>query len=163
MVPMALTMLVTSVYSIIDGFFIGYNMGISQVIAYNYGAGNRQELRSLLKKSLVIVGLCGIAVTVLAEVGMPLAARIFVGYSESLSALTVHAGRVYMVSFLICGVNMFTSAWFTSLNNGMVSAVAAFVRTLVLELMAVNVAEFLALALSFALIAGFARRYGYNR
>jgi len=159
--------------------FIGYNMGISQIIAYNYGAGNRDELRSLLRKSLVIVGVCGIVLTAMAEIGMPLCGKLFVGYSESLCSLTVHAGRIYMASFLICGFNMFTSAWFTALNNGMVSAVAAFVRTLVFELAAVfvlpaligiegiwisvNVAEFLALALSAGLIAGFARRYGYNR
>ena len=159
--------------------FIGYNMGITQVIAYNYGAGNRREMRSLLGKSLVIVGACGIAVTALAEVGMPLAARLFVGYSDSICTLTVHAGRIYMASFLICGFNMFASAWFTALNNGMVSAIAAFVRTLVFELaavfvlpaaigiegiwMSVNVAEVLALVLSAALIAGFSRKYGYNR
>lgn len=159
--------------------FIGYNMGISQIIAYNYGARNREEMKSLLKKSIVITGLCGIGLTVFAELAIPYISRIFVGYSKDLCELTVHASRIYMLSFLFCGFNMFASAWFTSLNNGLVSAVAAFVRTLVFELaavfvlplilgiegiwMAVNVAEFLALALSAALIAGFAKRYGYNR
>lgn len=159
--------------------FIGYNMGISQIIAYNYGARNREEMKSLLKKSIVITGLCGIGLTAFAELAIPYISRIFVGYSKDLCELTVHASRIYMLSFLFCGFNMFASAWFTSLNNGLVSAVAAFVRTLVFELaavfvlplilgiegiwMAVNVAEFLALALSAALIAGFAKRYGYNR
>lgn len=159
--------------------FIGYNMGISQIIAYNYGARNREEMKSLLKKSIVITGLCGIGLTAFAELAIPYISRIFVGYSKDLCELTVHASRIYMLSFLFCGFNMFASAWFTSLNNGLVSAVAAFVRTLVFELaavfvlplilgiegiwMAVNVAEFLALALSTALIAGFAKKYGYNR
>ena len=159
--------------------FIGYNMGISQIIAYNYGARNREEMKSLLKKSIVITGLCGIGLTAFAELAIPYISRIFVGYSKDLCELTVHASRIYMLSFLFCGFNMFASAWFTSLNNGLVSAVAAFVRTLVFELaavfvlplilgiegiwMAVNVAEFLALALSAALIAGFAKKYGYNR
>ena len=159
--------------------FIGYNMGITQVIAYNFGAGNRYEMRSLLKKSLVFISFFGLVMTVAAEVFIPTVAGVFVGYDESLCSLTVHAARIYMFSFLICGFNMFTSAWFTALNNGMVSAVAAFVRTLVFELSvvfilpaivgidgiwySVNVAEVLALILSAALIMAFSKKYGYSK
>lgn len=80
-----------------------------------------------------------------------------------------------MLSFLLCGFNMFCSAWFTALNNGLVSAMAAFVRTLVFELStvfilpsivgidgiwcSVCVAEFLSVIMSVALILGFRRRY----
>lgn len=158
--------------------FIGYNMGISQVISFNYGAGNTAELRSLLHKSLVLIGIGGTFMTVLAETSAPLLARIFVGYDRELCSLTVHATRIYMLSFIICGFNMFTSAWFTALNNGIVSAVAAFVRTLVFELSAVfilpsvfgidgiwysiNAAEIMSLVLSFSLIFGFRRRYGLD-
>ena len=39
----------------------------------------------------------------------------------------------------LCGINMFVSAYFTALNNGLVSALAAFARTLVFELGAVFV------------------------
>ena len=157
--------------------FIGYNIGMTQVIAYNYGARNHAELTSLLRKSLVIVGVSGLLMTALAEVSAPLMARIFVGYNEQLASLTVYATRVYMLSFLLCGFNMFASAWFTALNNGIISAVAAFTRTLVFELasvfvlpsllgidgiwLSVSVAEGLAFILSVALIAGYRRRYGY--
>lgn len=157
--------------------FIGYNMGIAQVISFNYGAGNREEIRSLLKRSLVLIALGGVAMVTLAELLAPVIARCFVGYDEALCSLCVHATRIYMLSFLICGFNMFTSAWFTALNNGIVSAVAAFVRTLVFELAAVfilpaivgidgiwysvNAAEILAFALSAALVLAFRKRYGY--
>jgi len=157
--------------------FLGYNMGISQVIAFNYGAGNKFELRSLLKKSLVIICILGIILTAASEITSGLIADIFVGYDQQLRDLTVHATRIYMISFLVCGFNMFASAWFTSLNNGVISAIAAFVRTLVFELsmvfilpaifgidgiwMSVNVAEGLCLFLTIALILGFRKRYGY--
>ena len=108
--------------------FIGYNMGISQIIAYNYGARNREEMKSLLKKSIVITGLCGIGLTAFAELAIPYISKIFVGYSKDLCELTVHASRIYMLSFLFCGFNMFASAWFTSLNNGLVSAVAGMCK-----------------------------------
>ena len=162
---------------IFAAIFIGYNMGVSQIIAYNYGAGNKLELRSLLKKSLVIIGLVGVVITALAELSADVIADIFVGYDAELRDLTAYATRVYMLSFLICGFNMFCSAWFTSLNNGIISAIGAFVRTLVFEFasvfilpmlfgiegiwVAVNVAELLSLFLTISLIIGFRKRYGY--
>lgn len=162
---------------ILCAVFIGYNMGISQVISFNYGAGNRKELASLLKHSMILISAGGILMTLVAESAAPLIARCFVSYNENLCELTTHALRVYMLSTLICGFNMFTSAWFTALNNGIVSAIAAFLRTLVFELasilvlpsifgiegiwMSVNVAEIIALVLSFSLILGFRKKYGY--
>lgn len=162
---------------IFAAIFIGYNMGVSQIIAYNYGAGNKPELRSLLRKSLVIIGLVGVVITALAELSADVIADIFVGYDAELRDLTAYATRVYMLSFLICGFNMFCSAWFTSLNNGIISAIGAFVRTLVFEFacvfilpmlfgiegiwVAVNVAELLSLFLTISLIIGFRKRYGY--
>lgn len=155
--------------------FIGYNLCVSQVIAYNFGAGNRKELRSLFRKSMLLIAAGGVIMTALAEIGAPALSRIFVGYDADLTALTQHALRIYMLSFLLCGFNMFCSAWFTALNNGLVSALAAFVRTLVFEMAtviilpslvgidgiwsAVCVAEVLAFIMSSSLFAVFRKRY----
>lgn len=155
--------------------YIGYNLCVSQVIAFNFGAGNRAELRSLLKKSLLLIGIGGVIMTALAEGTAPLLAKIFVGYDAELCSLTVRALRIYMLSFLICGFNMFCSAWFTALNNGLVSAAAAFARTLIFELgavlivpgiigidgiwLAVSIAEVLAILMSATLILAYRKRY----
>jgi putative MATE family efflux protein len=162
---------------IFGSVFIGYNMGISQVISYKYGAGDKAELRSLLRKSCALVAVAGIVITATVELLAPLLSRLFVGYYPALRDLTTYALHIYMISFLICGFNMFASAWFTALNNGPVSAVISFTRTLVFELgcvfilpllfgidgiwVAVNVAEVLALILSAALVLGLRKRYGY--
>ena len=114
--------------------FIGYNIGITPIIGYHYGARDIGEQRSLLRKSLVIIGVTGVAMTLVAELLAEPLARFFVGYDEALTRLTVNAFRVYILAMLICGWNMFVSALFTGLNNGIVSAVAAFARTLVFEL-----------------------------
>lgn len=158
--------------------FIGYNLCVSQVIAYNYGAGNKAELRSLLRKSLGILGAAGLILTALAEITAPWLSSLFVGYDEELRALTEHALRIYMLSFLLCGFNIFCSGWFTSLSNGLVSAIAAFVRTLIFELAtvfilpsligidgiwcSVCVAEVLAFIMSCSLIWGFRKRYLFD-
>lgn len=162
---------------IFGSVFIGYNMGISQVISFKYGAGDKAELRSLLRKSCALVALAGLVIMLAVELLAPQLSSIFVGYSPDLLELTTYAMHIYMLSFLICGFNMFASAWFTALNNGPVSALISFTRTLVFELgcvfvlplllgidgiwIAVNVAEVLALLLSAALILGFRHRYGY--
>ena len=162
---------------IFGSVFIGYNMGISQVISFKYGAGDKAELRSLLRKSCALIAVGGLLITAVIEAFAPQISAVFVGYDASLRDLTTYAMRIYMISFLICGFTMFASAWFTALNNGPVSAFISFMRTLVFELgcvfvlplvfgiegiwLAVNVAEVLALFLSAALVLGLRHRYGY--
>ena len=157
--------------------FIGFNITISPVFSYNYGAQNIPELKSLLRKSLVLLFVAGSILTVLSEVLSGPMAGMFVSYDPQLKALTARAIRIYMISFMICGLNMFVSAFFTALNNGLVSAVAAFTRTLIFELgsifvlplflgldgvwLAVDVADVLALIMSAILLAAFRRRYQY--
>lgn len=139
------------------------------------GTGNRTELRSLLRKSLSIIAVTGLILTAIAELTAPWLSSIFVGYDPQLESLTEHAIRISMLSFLLCGFNIFCSGWFTALNNGLVSAIASFVRTLVFEMAtvfilpsiigingiwsSVCVAEILAFIMTCALILGFRRRY----
>ena len=117
--------------------FIGYNIGITPVIGYHYGARDISEQRSLLRKSMALIVVAGALMTAVAEAFAEPLARIFVGYDEGLTGLTVKAMRLYFPAMLICGWNMFASALFTGLNNGVVSAVAAFARTLGFELVCV--------------------------
>ena len=162
---------------IFGSVFIGYNMGISQVISFKYGERDGAELRSLLKKSCTLIAIGGILITVIIESTAPQISALYVGYDAELRDLTTYAMRIYMLSFLICGFNMFASAWFTALNNGPVSAVISFTRTLVFEMgcvfllpflfgidgiwLAVNGAELLALALSVILVISLRKKYGY--
>ncbi len=157
--------------------FIGYNSGISQVIAFNYGSGNRKELTSLLRKSVILVGVGGLAMTLSSELLAGVVSGFFVASDPSLHEFATRAIRLYMLSFLLCGFNMFASAWFTALNNGVVSAVSAFARTLVFELgavfilpallgvdgiwLSVSLAEVFAFVMSVILILSFRKRYGY--
>ncbi|MBR4739061.1 MAG: MATE family efflux transporter [Bacteroidales bacterium] len=117
--------------------FIGYNIGITPIIGYHYGARDVREQRSLFYKSLTLIGVLGVLMALSAELFAGPLARVFVGYDEALTALTIRAMRLYMLAFLISGINMFVSALFTGLNNGAVSAVASFMRTLVFELVCV--------------------------
>lgn len=113
--------------------FIGYSIGCAPVIGYHYGAQNHDELKNLFKKSLVIIIVSGALMMIFAEVLAEPLSVLFVGYDKSLLDMTAHGFKVYSLSFLICGINIFSSAFFTALNDGAVSAAISFLRTLVFQ------------------------------
>ncbi len=157
--------------------FFGYNIAVTPVIGYNYGAGNKAELKSLLRHSVILLLVMGALMTLVSELSAGPAARLFVGYDPELTVLTTRAIRLYMISFFIAGINLFASAWFTGLNNGKVSATVSFIRNLVFELgfvfllpavmgpdgiwLAVDAADLCALILCTTLILAYRKRYGY--
>lgn len=117
--------------------FIGYTIGTGPVVGYHYGAGHYDELKNLLKKSYVLMGIAGIVMMFLSQgFARPLAA-VFVGYDEELLVMTVHAFKVFGFSFVLAGFNIFTSSFFTALSNGGISAAISFLRTLVFQLLSV--------------------------
>jgi len=117
--------------------FLGYSIGSAPIIGYHYGSENQSELKNLLKKSLVFMGVSGLALTALAELFSRPLSLVFVGYDPALLALTCRGFRLYSLSFLLMGVNIFGSSFFTALNNGGVSAVISFLRTLLFQIAAV--------------------------
>lgn len=119
---------------IFAAIFLGYALGISPAISFQYGAENLDELKNLLKKSLILSGIFGVTMFTSAEIFASIFANIFVGYDDELCNLTVHALQIFSISFLFIGFNIFGSAFFTALNNGILSAVISFVRTFVLEI-----------------------------
>lgn len=117
--------------------FIGYTIGTAPIIGYHYGAGNHGELNNMLRKSLLLMSLSGVVMMVLAQVFAAPLAGIFVGYDAELFEMTQHAFKLFACSFILAGVNIFISSFFTALNNGAVSAAISFLRTLVFQMLSV--------------------------
>ncbi len=117
--------------------FIGYSVGAAPVVSYHYGAGNQEELKGLLKRSLVLIGVFSVGMLGLGEgLARPLS-LIFVGYDAELLELTLKGFFVYSFSFLFAGIAVYGSSFFTALGNGLVSALISFLRTLVFQVAAV--------------------------
>ena len=117
--------------------YIGFSIGSAPIVGYNHGAQNHGELKGLLRRSLVILtGFSGILTGAAVLLAEPLSA-IFVSYDPALFAMTVRAFRIYSLSFLLCGFNIYGSSFFTALNNGLISAIISFLRTLVCQCAAV--------------------------
>jgi len=112
---------------------IGYAIGTAPVIGYNYGAQNHSELKNVFKKSVITMAFAGLFFFGLAELlAIPLS-KLFVGYNEELYQLTVHAFRIYSFVFIFAFFNIYASSFFTALNNGIISAIISFARTLVFQ------------------------------
>ena len=113
--------------------YIGYSIGTTPIIGYNYGAENHNELKNMLKKSIKLMSIAGIILSALAFVLSGPLAKIFVGYDKELLELTHRAFKLFSLSFIFSGFNIFTSSFFTGLNNGAVSAAISFLRTLLFQ------------------------------
>ena len=157
--------------------FIGYAIGSAPIIGFHYGSGNQAELKNLFKKSLVIILVGSVSMTGLAEISALPLSKIFVGYDEVLLEMTQHGFCIFSLSFLFSGFNIFSSAFFTALNNGAVSAAISFLRTLIFQIisvialpilfgidgiwMAVVVAEILAMCIAAILLLKKRKTYHY--
>lgn len=117
--------------------FIGYTVASTPVVGFHHGAANHAELKSLLKRSTVLMLLGGVGMMVLSWVLARPLAQVFVGYDPELTDMTVHAFQVFSYSFLLAGFNIFVSSFFTALNNGAVSAIISFLRSLVFQVVCV--------------------------
>lgn len=113
--------------------FIGYATGNNPIISYNQGSGNHKELQNVFRKNLVMIAWCGLFLVALSELLAYPVVKIFVGYDQELTEFTVHGFRIYALAFMVSGFSIYASAFFTALNNGLISAVIAFVRTMIFE------------------------------
>lgn len=157
--------------------FIGYTVGVSPVVSFQYGARNREELGSLLKRSLGFMGVCGILMFLAGELLARPLGTLFVGYDPELLAMTCRGFRFFSFSFLFSGVAILGSSFFTALNDGLTSALISFLRTLVFQVAAVLilpliwkldgvwlsmvVAEVMAVTVTAVFLLAKRKKYGY--
>lgn len=162
---------------IFSGTYMGYSIGSAPIIGYHYGAENKEELKSLLKKSLKLLTITSIVMTAIGELLAKPLSSIFVSYDANLLEMTTNAVRIFSISYLISGINIFASSFFTALNNGVVSAAISFLRTLLFQIamifilpliwglngiwLAVVFAEVLALVVSIVFLVVNRKKYQY--
>ena len=159
--------------------FLGYSVGTAPVVSFHYGAGRSGELRGLLIRSLWAVALFAVVMFATAELLARPLSMIFVSYDPQLLAITLRGFAIYSFSFLFAGFSIYSSAFFTALNNGLVSALISFLRALVFQVAAVLVfplfwqldgiwfsivaAEALSALVSALLLRALRGRYHYGR
>lgn len=162
---------------IFTAIIYGYVIGSAPIISYHYGADNKKELKNLFRKSMVIMTVIGLAIMLVVALSSAPLSRLFVGYDAELCDMTVHAFRIFLISYFCCTYTIFGSSFFTALNNGVVSAVLSFTRTFLFEGGAVLVFPFIwglegvwwafvasdsaSMFLTLAFLFALRKRYGY--
>lgn len=157
--------------------FMGFSNGIAPIISYNYGKQNNAQLKNVFKISMRIILMISVVVFVLSEVFSTAIIRVFAAPESEVFQIAKHGFTLFSISFLLTGVNIFSSALFTAFSNGRVSAIVSFLRTflflivclLVLPLMlkidgiwlAVPVAEELSLIVSIYYLIKYRKKYHY--
>ena len=160
------------------GIYLGYSAGAAPVVSYHYGAGNYKELKGILKKSVLLLGMASLLLTLTALLSAEGLAGIFVSYDENLMRLTANALRIYSVSYLIGWMNIFSSAFFTALNDGVSSGLISFLRIFLFQISmifllplwfgldgiwgAIIAAELMSLTVSLFLLVRHRKKYGYG-
>ncbi len=156
--------------------FMGFSVGSAPLMGYNFGAQNKEEMRNLFKKSLIIMGLGGLLMFGLSEALAWPFIKMF-GYEQAVFDMALRGFRIYACVFLASGISIYASSLFTSLNNGLISAMISFLRSVVFQITAVMVlpifwgldgvwsaacfAEIFSIIISVVCIICFRKKYGY--
>lgn len=124
---------------IFQAIFIGYSIGVSPIVGYHYGAKNTSELKNVFTKSMIVIFITAIIMFICGELLSEPISKIFVNYDDELLQITKNAFRIFSFSFLLSGMSIYGSSFFTSLNNGLISALISFLRTVVFQASAVMI------------------------
>ena len=157
--------------------YLGYSLGSAPIVSFHYGAGNHVELKNLCRKSLVIISACGVILLTASQILAGPLVKIFANYDQKLLEMTTWGFRIYAIAFLVRGMNVWGSSFFTALNNGAVSAAISFLRTFVFQIiivlilpgligitgvwLSIVIAEFLALFVTIGFLIAKRKQYHY--
>ena len=108
--------------------FYGLSMSVVPVVGYHLGQKDIAELRSLRKTGFTLMGALGLVAAGLCfGLAVPVS-RLFVGYNQQLTDLSVQALRIISLTYLVSGITTFASSYFTGLNQGTASLAVAFAK-----------------------------------
>ncbi len=157
--------------------FLGFSMGVSPIISYNYGSQNTEQIKKIFKYCLSFIMACSGIIYASSIIFAPYLTAIFAPKRSNVYNLAIGGFMLYNISFLFSGFNIFSSALFTAFSNGKVSAVISFFRTFLFlsagllllpslvgirgAWMAVTVSEGMSLIMSLSFLFKYRTKYQY--
>ena len=114
---------------LLTALYLGFSVGVAPILSYHYGAGNCAYLNKLKRICYKFVLATSVLSFVLAfSMSNPLAS-LFSENNQNVHELIKHGMMLFSVGFIFSGFNIFTSAFFTALSDGLTSAIVSFSRT----------------------------------
>lgn len=126
----AITIIIYSQF-LLTTFYIGFSMGIAPIISYNYGANNYFNLNRIFVLSKSFTLLTSVIIFIISVLLGKNIVNVFTPIDSPIYLLAQNGFKIFSLSFLFSGFNIFASAFFTALSNGRISAIISFLRTLV--------------------------------
>lgn len=114
---------------LLNTLYIGYSMGIAPIVGFNYGSGNAIRQKRVFAGSMGFIGAASLLIFAVSFWGGPYIIRLFTASTSAVYQIAAPGFKIFSYSFLFCGLNIFTSALFTALSNGKISALLSFLRT----------------------------------
>lgn len=167
--------IVLYVMGLMSAVYMGYSVGIAPIVSYNYGRRDKANLKKIFRISLWIIAAVAVATFGISMLLASPLVGIFSANNAAVHDMAVKGFRIFAAAFLFMGFNIFSSALFTALSNGLASAVLSVFRTLIFVviatltlpmLMGVNgvfisipIAELLGLIMTIVFFRVFAKRY----
>ena len=124
----AITIIIYSQF-LLNTLYIGYSMGIAPIIGFNYGNRNDVQQKRVFSISMRFIGFASVLIFSISMFGGSYIVRLFADNTSEVYQIAANGFTIFSYSFLFCGLNNFTTAMFTALSNGKVSAVLSFLRT----------------------------------
>jgi len=124
----AITIIIYSQF-LLNTMYIGYSIGIAPIIGFNYGNGNSVQQKRVFHISMWFIAVASVLVFAISMFGGPYIVQLFTENTSEVYRIAANGFTIFSYSFLFCGLNNFTSAMFTALSNGKVSAALSFMRT----------------------------------
>lgn len=172
----AITVIIYSQF-LLTSLYIGFSMGVAPVISCSYGGENTKQLKKLVRIGFAFIITVSIFVFLFSFFARETIAQIFAGTNQNVFEIIKTGFSIFAFSFLFSGCNIFSSALFTALSNGKISAIILFLRTfgfIVVSLLilpgilgvigvwlAIPIAEVFALILTICFILGYNKYYHY--
>lgn len=117
---------------LLNTIYIGFSMGVAPIISYNYGKQDNYQLKKVFFICIKFIVFISIFIFSMAFIFGSYFICIFSEKGTFVYKITINGFLIFSFSFLFCGWNIFTSAVFTALSNGKLSAILSFLRTFVL-------------------------------
>lgn len=124
----AMTIIIYSQF-MLRTLFIGYSMGIAPIIGYNHGSENHPIQRRVMRTSLALIGIASLFLFAFSRWHTTKLIACFTTPDTTVFTLATQGFTLFTWSVLFCDTNIFTSAAFTALSNGRLSATLSFLRT----------------------------------
>lgn len=123
--------IISYISTLVTMTMIGFSQGLQPVISYNFGAKNFKRIKKVMKISSTTVTILGILFFLVCNIFVKEIISIFIKDDKILFEVTKNAINLYSFTYVLMGINIIISAYFTAIEDAFISAVLSVLRGMI--------------------------------